>query len=42
MLLFDLEKDPVENNNLSGEYPKIYKRLILQYERFLHSLPKKF
>lgn len=40
--LFDLDKDPAENNNLSGEYPKINKRLIRQYERFLHSLPKIF
>lgn len=38
--LFDLESDPAENTNLAGDYPKITKKLIGKYSRFLKSLPE--
>ena len=40
MLLFDLENDPTESNDLSAKYPKIKEELIGKYHQFLQSLPK--
>jgi hypothetical protein len=38
MLLFNLENDCTEENELSGEYPEIVKRLESEYEIFKYSL----
>ncbi len=40
MLLFDLENDPAESTDLSGNYPKIKERMIREYTNFQNSLPK--
>lgn len=37
MLLFDLEKDPTETNDISAKYPQIKKKLIRKYEKYLNS-----
>lgn len=38
LLLFDLEKDPAETNDLSAKYPQIKKKLIRKYQKYLNSL----
>ncbi len=40
LLLFDLEKDPVESTDLSAKYPGIKEKMIKQYNLFVNSLPK--
>jgi hypothetical protein len=37
LLLFDLEKDPTESTDLSGNYPQIKQDMIRKYNEFLKS-----
>jgi hypothetical protein len=38
MLLFDLEKDPTESTDLSGEYPLVKEDMVRKYHEFLRSI----
>jgi uncharacterized sulfatase len=40
MLLFDLEKDPAESNDLSDKYPQVKQDMVRKYKEFLHSIRK--
>jgi uncharacterized sulfatase len=40
MLLFNLEDDPLESNNLAGSFPEIKEKLLKEYAQFLKGLPK--
>ena len=40
LLLFDLEKDPTESTDLSGEYPEIKEELIQKYKNFRNTFAK--
>lgn len=42
MLLFNIENDRVEKNDVSGEYPEVKRRMIRKYEYFMQSLPEEF
>jgi uncharacterized sulfatase len=40
MLLFDLEKDPAENTDLSAKSPQVKEELLKKYKEFLNSIRK--